>query len=170
MTRPIAVMSNGAPAKATMSLRRPHTVERRLIERGLSRTMGLSPDGKWALYLKGGRVYSYEMVSGRQTVIDGGRSFVNAEDDHDYERPVYGVAGFTTDGKVLLYDRYDVWALPLAGGTITNVTKGEGAKNAVRYRVTQLSRTGGGRGGGRGGAPQEPIDMSKPMLLSAFGE
>ena len=92
--------------------------------------MGLSPDGKWALYLKGGRVYSYEMATGKQTVIDGGRSFVNAEDDHDYERPVYGVAGFTTDGKALLYDRYDVWALPLAGGPITNLTKGEGAKNA----------------------------------------
>jgi len=147
------------------------TGERTLIERGLSRTMGMSPDGKWALYLKGGRVYSYEMASGKQTVIDGGRNFVNAEDDHDYERPVYGVAGFTTDGKALLYDRYDVWALPLAGGPITNVTKGEGAKNSVRYRVTQLGRGGGGRGGGgRGGGPQEPIDLSKPLLLSAIGE
>ena len=79
------------------------TGERTLIERGLSRTMGLSPDGKWALYLKGGRVYSYEMASGKQTVIDGGRSFVNAEDDHDYERPVYGV------GR--LYDRREGAAL-----------------------------------------------------------
>ena len=79
--------------------------------------MGLSPDGKWFLYLKGGRVYSYEMATGTKTAIDGGRSFVNAEDDHDYEKPVYGVAGFTADGKsALLYDRYDVWALPLAGG------------------------------------------------------
>ena len=66
--------------------------------------MGLSPDGKWALYLKGGRVYSYEMTTGKKTMIDGGRSFVNVEDDHDYERPVYGVAGFTTDGKALLYN------------------------------------------------------------------
>ncbi len=147
------------------------TGERKLIERGLSRTMGLSPDGKWALYLKAGHVYSYEMATGKPTVIDGGRSFVNAEDDHDYEKPVYGVAGFTTDEKVLLYDRYDVWALPLAGGPITNLTKGEGAKNSVRYRVTQLGRGGGGRGGGRGGgAAQEPIDLNKPLLLSALGE
>jgi dipeptidyl aminopeptidase/acylaminoacyl peptidase len=148
--------------------------ERTLIERGLSRTMGLSPNGKWFLYLKGGRVYSYDMASGRQTAIDGGRSFVNAEDDHDYERPVYGVAGYTADGRsVLLYDRYDVWSLPLAGGPIVNLTKGEGAKQSVRYRVTQLGRGGGGRGGGgRGGfgGQQEPIDLSKPVLLSAFGE
>ena len=151
------------------------TGERTLIERGLSRTMGNSPDGRWALYLKGGHVYSYDLANGKATVIDGGRSFVNAEDDHDYERPVYGVGGFTTDGKVLLYDRYDVWALPLAGGTIANLTKGEGAKQSVRYRVTRLNTGaggGGGRGGGRGGgaAGQEPIDLSKPVLLSAFGE
>ena len=152
------------------------TGERTLIDKSLSRTMGTSPDGKWFLYLKGGRVYSYELASGKSTVIDGGRSFVNAEDDHDYEKPVYGVAGFTADGKAaLFYDRYDVWSLPLAGGTPANLTKGEGARQSVRYRITRLGAGGGGggRGGGRGGgagAGQEPIDLSKPVLLSAFGE
>ena len=81
-----------------------------LIEPGLSRTMGFSPDGKWFLYLQKGHVYSYDLASGKKTAIDGAKSFVNVEDDHDYEKPVYGVAGFTSDGKsVLLYDRYDVW-------------------------------------------------------------
>ena len=135
----------------------------------------LSPDGKWFLYLKGGHVYSYQMETAAKTAIDGGRSFVNADDDHDYEKPVYGVAGFTSDGKsALLYDRYDVWALPLAGGTPTCLTRGEGSRQDVRYRVTQLGRGGsGGRGGGggaRGGGRQEPIDMSKPLLLSTYGE
>lgn len=150
------------------------TGSRSLIERGLSRTMGLSPDGKWFVYLKDGRVHSYEMATEKKTVIDGGRSFVNAEDDHDYEKPVYGTAGFTADGtSIVLYDRYDVWALPLAGGKITNLTKGEGAKQEVRYRVVQLDRAGPGGGGaprgGRGGGP-EPIDLTRPVLLSAFGE
>ena len=148
--------------------------ERTLIERGLSRTMGLSPDGKWFLYLKTGHVYSCQLATGTKTAIDGGRSFVNAEDDHDYEKPVYGVAGFSADGKsALVYDRYDVWALPLAGGQPTCLTKGEGAKQEVRFRVTQLGRgSGGGRGGGggRGAGPQEPIDLAKPLLLSAYGE
>ena len=40
------------------------TGERTLIERGLSRTMGLSPDGKWFLYLKAGRVYSCQLETG----------------------------------------------------------------------------------------------------------
>ncbi|RPJ83508.1 MAG: S9 family peptidase, partial [Acidobacteria bacterium] len=148
---------------------------RTLIEPGLSRTMGFSPDGKWFLYLKAGRVYSYEMATEKKTTLDGGKSFVNAEDDHDYEKPVYGVGGFTSDGtSVLLYDRYDVWALPLAGGPTTNVTKGQGAKQEVRYRVVQLGRGAAGRGGGGGGrgggAAPEPIDLSKPLLVSTFGE
>jgi dipeptidyl aminopeptidase/acylaminoacyl peptidase len=150
------------------------TGERTLIEPSLSRTMGTSPDGKWFVYLKDGKVYSYEMISGRKTQIDGGRSFVNAEDDHDYERPVYGIGGFTADGaSVLMYDRYDVWSLPLAGGRPVNLTKGEGAKNEVRYRITRFGSGGGrgGRGGGRGGGGGgEPIDLSQPVTLSAYGE
>jgi len=148
------------------------TGERTLIEPGLSRTMGFSPDDKWFLYLKGGRVYSYELATGRKTMIDGGKSFVNAEDDHDYEKPVYGVAGFSADGRsALLYDRYDVWALPLSGGQPVNLTRGDGAKQEVRYRVTRFGSAGQGGGGGRGGgAGSEPIDLTKPVVLQAYGE
>lgn len=151
------------------------TGERTIIERGLSRTMGLSPDGKWFVYLKAGRVCSYQLATAAKFVIDGGRSFVNAEDDHDYERPVYGMAGFSSDGKsALAYDRYDVWALPLAGGQPECLTKGEGAKQEVRYRVVQLGGRAGagvrGGGGARGGGAQEPIDTAKPLLLSTYGE
>jgi sugar lactone lactonase YvrE len=84
------------------------TGERTLIEPGLFRTMGFSPDGKWFLYLKGGHVYSYEMATGKKTQIDGTKSFVNAQDDHDREAR-HGVAGFLADGKSRCYDRYDVW-------------------------------------------------------------
>jgi acetyl esterase/lipase/uncharacterized membrane protein YgcG len=153
------------------------TGERVMIEPGLSRTMGFSPDGKWFLYLKTGHVFSYDMAAGKKTQIDGGKSFVNAEDDHDYEKPAYGVAGFSADGKsAVVYDRYDVWALPLAGGPPVNLTKGEGAKQEVRYRVVQFGGRagGGGRGGGGGGrgggGGSEPIDLSKPVLLSAYGD
>jgi dipeptidyl aminopeptidase/acylaminoacyl peptidase len=151
------------------------TGDRTLIDRGLSRTMGLSPDGKWFVFLKAGRVYSYQITAAAARVIDGGRSFVNAEDDHDYEKPIYGFAGFSSDGKsALVYDRYDVWALPLEGGQPACLTKGDGAKQEIRYRVVQLNaRAGaGGRGaGGRGGGGvQEPIDLAKPLLLSASGE
>ena len=153
------------------------TGEKTLIEPGLSRTMGSSPDGKWFLYLQKGRVYSYELSTGKKTAIDGGRSFVDAEDDHDYEKPVYGVAGFSADGKTaLLYDRYDLWSLPLSGGSPTNITKGLGAKQEVRLRVAPMRPAGagagggGGRGGGAGAAGDAGIDLTKPITLSAYGE
>jgi dipeptidyl aminopeptidase/acylaminoacyl peptidase len=142
------------------------TGERTLVEPGLSRTMGFSPDGKWFLYLKSGRVYSYEVASGRKTVIDGGRSFVDAEDDHDYEKPVYGVAGFTADGKsAILYDRFDLWSLPLAGGQPVNLTKGDGARQEIVYRYTRLVPPGR-----PGEAATQAIDLTKPITLSATGE
>jgi dipeptidyl aminopeptidase/acylaminoacyl peptidase len=142
------------------------TGERTLIESGLSRTMNVSPDGRWFLYLQKGRVHSYEIATGRKTVIDAGRNFVNVEDDHDYEKPVYGVAGFTADGDAaLLYDRYDIWALPLAGGQPVNITRGAGAKQAIRFRVALLRPAGGGVGDEDRG-----IDLSKPITLSAYGE
>ncbi len=47
-----------------------------------------------------GHVYSYDMATGKKTAIDGGKSFVDAEDDHDYEKPVYGVAGFIVRRQV----------------------------------------------------------------------
>ena len=152
------------------------TGERTLIEPGLSRTMNTSPDGKWFLYLSKGRVHSYEMATGRKTVIDGNRNFVNVEDDHDYEKPVYGVAGFSSDGKsALLYDRYDLWALPLTGGTPANLTKGVGAKQEIRLRISNLrpgAAGGGGRGGGAGaGGGDDPgIDLAKPITFNAYGE
>lgn len=142
------------------------TGERALVEPGLSRTMGFSPDGKWFLYLKGGRVYSYEVATAKKTVIDGGRSFVDAEDDHDYEKPVYGVAGFTADGKsAILYDRFDLWSLPLTGGQPVNLTKGEGAKQEIVFRYTRLVPPGSG-----GGAASQAIDLTKPITLAATGE
>jgi dipeptidyl aminopeptidase/acylaminoacyl peptidase len=151
------------------------TGERTLIEPGLSRPMGLSPDGKWFLYLQKGRVYSYEMATGKKTAIDAGRNFVNVEDDHDYEKPVYGVAGFSADGKsALLYDRYDVWVLPLAGGQPVNLTKGVGAKQEIRLRVSSLrpGAAAGGRGGGAGGGQgaDRGIDLTKPVAFNAYGE
>ncbi|HXT71568.1 MAG TPA: prolyl oligopeptidase family serine peptidase [Vicinamibacterales bacterium] len=151
------------------------TGEKTIIEPALSRTMGSSPDGKWFLYLQKSRVYSYDMATGKKTAIDGGRSFLDAEDDHDYEKPVYGVAGFSADGKsALLYDRYDLWSLPLAGGTPVNVTKGAGAKQEVRLRVAPMRPTGAGGGGGRGGGAgaggNEGIDLTKPITFSAYGE
>jgi len=156
------------------------TGERTLIVKGLSRTMGTSPDSRWFLYLQNGHVFAYDLETAKIVPVDAnaGVSFVDADDDHPYERPVYGVAGWSKDGKsVLLYHKYDVWQLPLDGGKAVNLTRGVGDAQEIQFRIVRLDqagprRGGGGRGafGGGGGGDEEGLDLTKPLLLSAYGE
>ncbi len=158
------------------------TGERSPIASGLARTMGSSPDGKWFLYLKSGKVVAYSTETGRSTTLGASDnlSFVDAQDDHPYEKPVYGVAGWSKDGRsVLLNHRFDIYSVPLDGGKITNLTAGLGDSQQIVFRLVRLDRAGGGGRGGRGGggfgAPagddeDAGVDLSKPLLLSAYGE
>ncbi len=150
--------------------------ERTLISKALTRTMGSAPDGKWFLYLKDQHVHAFNLDTARDAVIDArtGKSFVDEDDDHAAEKPPYGLAGWTKDGMaVLLNHKYDIWQVALDGSAATNLTRGKGDAEEVRFRIVRLDAGArGGRGGGRGGGggEEEGIDLSKPQLLSAYGE
>ncbi|MBN1939675.1 MAG: S9 family peptidase [Candidatus Aminicenantes bacterium] len=137
------------------------TGERSLIEKKIARPMGLSPDGRWFLYLKNGQVFGVEMETGKKTSLTAQSpvSFVNVDDDHPYEKPAWGVAGWLKGGSaVILNHRFDLWSIPLDGGRPVNLTSGLGDKEQVVFRYMRLD-------------PEEKfIDPSKPLLLSAFGE
>jgi dienelactone hydrolase len=154
------------------------TGERTLIEKTLARTMGTSPDSRWFLYLQDGRVFAYDLETGRAAGLDQatGMSFVNAEDDHPYERPTYGVAGWTKDGRsVILNHRFDLWRLPLDGSRSVNLTAGVGDAEQIQFRLVRFDEDGQVRGGGGGfgfgGGSQddEAVDLSRPLLLAAYG-
>ena len=154
--------------------------QRTLIEKSVTRTMGLSPDSRWYLYLKDKHVRAYNLETGRTLDLDDGEkiSWLDAEDDHPYEIPTYGVAGWAKDGRsVLLNHRYDVWQLPLDGGRAVNLTRGAGEAGRIRFRVVRLDRRAGPGGGGGGGIfgggnvqDDEGIDLSKPLTLAAYGD
>lgn len=155
------------------------TGERTLIARGLSRTMGTSPDSRWFLFLENGKVYAFNLETAQRIQVDASakRSFVDVDDDHPYEVPTYGVAGWSKDGKwVLLNDRFDIWQLSLDGKTAINLTGGVGEAQQIRFRLQRLDlqRTGGGFPGGFGFAASsdrdQGVDLSKPLLYSAYGE
>jgi dipeptidyl aminopeptidase/acylaminoacyl peptidase len=88
-------------------------------------------------------------------------------------------AGFTRDGKSVILDhKFDLWQVALDGSAAPkNLTNGVGTKNEIRFRYQRIEPAddatgpapafGGGRGGGGGG---QVIDLSKPILLTAFGE
>ena len=137
------------------------TGERTLMVENLGRAMGTSPDGKWYLYLKDEHVRVRNIESGAETDLTAlsGVDFVNRQDDHPYELPAYGVAGWSENGRmVLLNHKFDIWALPLKGGDAVNLTAGVGERDQIRFRYTRLDRE------------EETIDTSRPMLLSAYGE
>ena len=135
--------------------------KRELITEGLGRPMGYSPDGKHFVFLKEKQVFAYALDENKTTNLSKSTdvNFVNEDDDHPYEKPAFGIAGWTQDGKaVILNHKFDLWTLPLEGGQATNLTGGVGKSEQIRFRYVRLDRE------------EESIDMAKPMLLSAYGE
>jgi dipeptidyl aminopeptidase/acylaminoacyl peptidase len=153
--------------------------ERSLIENGVTRTMGSSPDGKYYLYLKDKHIVAYNTETGKNTILGASDKidFVDATDDHPYEKPTYGIAGWSKDGKsVIVNHRYDLYLLPVVGGKATNLTGGMGTAQQIVFRLVRLDRPSGGGRGGRGGGgaaadnDDQGVDLSRPLLLSASGE
>ncbi|MGD2135256.1 MAG: prolyl oligopeptidase family serine peptidase [Gemmatimonadales bacterium] len=102
--------------------------------------------------------------------VDGGRA-VNLTatiphaihrvgEDHSWPYPPfpYGTAGWTEgDERLLVYDRYDLWAVDPSGrGAPRSVTEETGRARELRFRYVQLDRE------------EDAIDPEAPMLLSAF--
>ena len=152
------------------------TGERALMARDVGREVGTSPDGTWWVFLRNEEVMARNVPSGREVNLteSSGVDFVDRQDDHPYELPAHGAAGWSEDGKsIVLYDRFDVWEVPLDGSAATNLTGGVGARDQIQFRVTMLEPTPGGggfRGFGRGGGTDRKIDLAEPILLTAYGE
>src|SRR5262249_19309942 len=118
--------SEGQPSRADYYRIDTTTGARTLIAKHLMRTMGTSPDSQWFLYLENQHVVAYNLTTGKSTVIDAAtKNFINTDNDLAAEKPIWGVAGWTKDGRsVLLNDKYDIWSVPLDGAKGTNLTGG----------------------------------------------
>jgi dipeptidyl aminopeptidase/acylaminoacyl peptidase len=163
----------------------PSTGERTLILKNQltgQGIFGISPDGNYFLYWKDDKIQAYNLDAATSKTLGGNTnvSFIDVEYDHPGPKPSFGVMGYTTDGKnVVAMHRFDLWLVPLDGSPARNLTNGVGDKRDIRFRyvATEADSTGafgggGGGGGGRGGrgGRRETIDLSKPVLLAAYGE
>ena len=162
------------------------TGERTLIAKGQltgQHILGISPDGKEFVFWKDNKFQAYNLDANVTKPLGGtsGVSFVDTDYDHPGPKPSYGIDGYTTDGKGLVArHKYDLYYVPFDGAAVVNLTKGAGSKNEVHYRYVQIEPdtaaptpppAPGGFGGGRGGAARETkIDLTKPMVLSTYGE
>jgi dienelactone hydrolase len=132
---------------------------------------GVSPHGTRFVYWKDSRFHVYDLDAGTSRPLGAGSAitFVNAEYDHPGPRPSYGLAGYTSDGKAaIVHHRYDLWLMPLDGSSPKNLTNGVGAKNEIRFRYLKPEPVDPMQP--RAVGPRGSIDLSKPILLSAYGE
>ena len=138
-----------------------HTGERILFLEAQLNTLGLSPDSQHFLYWKDGHVWDYGIVRNEHHNLTASApvDFTDQEFDRFGERPPYGVAGWTEDGKgVVLYHRYDIWLQPLDGSSATNITGGRGTADEVRLRYVQTDREA------------RTIDLSESILIEGYGQ
>ena len=122
-----------------------------------------SPDGSKLIYGKDGHFYIYDIPTGKSNNITEGMpvSFVDTEDDHNVEQPLYSPLGWSADSKyVLLRDGWDIWQVPVAAGkeTPVNLTvNGRADQIRYQYRFTL-------------DPDEKGIDLSQPTYLRMYGE
>ncbi len=174
------------------------TGERTLMFKAQGSTLGFSPDSKHFLYWKDGQVWDYILETGENKNLTqrAATSFVDKEYDHPGTKPSYGIAGYSKDGRgVILNHNYDLYFQPFDGSPAVNLTGGIGTKEEIRFRyqplageadvvaVTredddqlfddeseQIDADRQGFGGAGRGQLERMIDLSKPVLLTAYGE
>ena len=156
-----AYISDWKEAQADYYRVNTRTNERTLMFKGQKRVLGLSPDSKHYLFWKDGHIWDYVIESGKIVNLTQNApvSFVNEDYDHPGTKPPHGITGWTKDGKsVILTHKYDIWLQPLDSSTPTNLTSGIGTKDNIQFRYVQTD------------SEEKFIDLSKPVLLSAFGQ
>lgn len=100
-----------------------------------------SPDGKYLCYAKQGHWWIYDIKQDLHTVItsNAAQSFFRENTDIPAEDEPYGVGGWTKDGKIIIYDRYDLWKISLDGKENTRLTKGR--KIQKTFRIEGFTNT-----------------------------
>lgn len=124
-----------------------------------------APDGIHFAFFRDGNYWIYNMATGasRNLTASAPVSFVNTADDHNLKKPPLPIVGWSRDSRdLLLTDSWDIWKVPLAGGTAVNLTA-DGKRDGIRYRrpvnfdaVADPTIRG--------------FDLSKPVYLDAYGE
>src|SRR6185503_14734790 len=174
---------NGRRYQDTYSVDLTTGARKLLLKKHLGNANIASPNGKNALYWgDDAQWHVMDLATGEQHVISKGvpTLFADTSDDHNnIVMPPDASLGWTKDGSaVLLSDGFDVWKVPVNGGTAVNLTV-DGKKNQIRYQrilafeQTRAGAPAGGRGGrgGRGGAGNaEGVDMSQPIYFATYGE
>lgn len=113
-----------------------NTGERTTIAKKVYGGMSMSPKGKY-LYgysRKDSTWFTYNLQTLKYRALTKGRQFYNELHDYPDDPYGYGSAGWTeADDKLLIYDRYDIWAFDPDTGESMNLTNGRASQTRYRY-------------------------------------
>ena len=147
----------------TVSLVELTTGQRKEIITGQVAHVTASPSCKYVAWydLQTSQWMGYETRTGLTRSLMGNLrvNFFNEEDDHPMLKDAYGAVDWTEGERdLLVYDRFDLWRIPLSGGKAVNLTRDEGRNNNCVYRYIETRDED---------APCY-IEGSKRLLLSVF--
>ncbi len=103
----------------------------------------LSPDGKFLSWYKNGDWHLMDASSIESRNLTESLDVPFADEDWDYpeDTPGYGVADWLNASEALLvYDKYDIWLFPTAGGDALCLTEGKGRAEKLQFRIRKLDR------------------------------
>ncbi len=93
-----------------------------------------SPDGAYLCYAKSGQWWIYSIKNDRHICITLNlpHSFFAEDNNSPSEDKPYGIGGWTSDGEIILYDRYDLWKISLDGKKKKRLTNGREIQKTFR--------------------------------------
>lgn len=101
----------------------------------------LTPKGHRVLYYhaKNWHVYNVDTKQTRNLTESLDVPFYNEDHDYPSQVPGYGIGGWVNGGDAaLIYDKYDIWQIPLIRGNHRNITDGKGREERRIFRVRSL--------------------------------
>lgn len=137
------------------------TGERKLILEAQGRDFGFDPDSRYLLYWKDGQFWTYDLTRDQHSDLTSNApvDFADATFDNPGTVPPYRPVGWSRDGRsLILQHRYDLYLQPLDGKPATNLTGGVGAEQEIEFGYVRLD------------PDERTIDLSKPLLLTAYGQ
>ncbi len=129
------------------------------VAQRLQHTVSLSPGGGFVVYYDDHHWHLFDVARKAGRNLTESLEIPFADEDHDYPQdvPGYGIGGWIEgDSAVLIYDKYDVWQFPTAGGEPICLTGGEGRTKEYTFRVIDLDEE------------QDFIGGVDPLLLTAY--
>jgi dipeptidyl aminopeptidase/acylaminoacyl peptidase len=169
-TVPYAIMASWeSPNPRDLYLIDVRTGERELVAEMSRGFPSLSPGGRYMSWWENADStwYVRDVETGYIADVSSAIPHPLFNEEHDSPSPAgsWGSPGWLEgDRALLLYDRYDVWAVDPSGNDAPrSLTRGEGRAAEIRYRLIRLDRDGSGWG-----QAEDPWPTTEPVLLSAF--